>query len=91
MLKLKRKDRLKLGLLKLGEIAALAGVLPSAIRYYSNLGLLNVSDYTQGKYRLFKKDETLSRMAKIKELKEKGLTLEGIKKKLEERALFNHD
>ena len=82
MLKLKRKDRLKLGVLKLGEIAALTGVLPSAIRYYSNLGLLKVSDYTQGKYRLFKKDETLARMARIKELKARGLTLDKIREKL---------
>jgi len=82
MVNLKRKERLKLGLLKLGEIAPLAGVLPSAVRYYSNLGLLKVSDYTQGKYRLFKKDETLARMAKIKELKSKGLTLDKIKKEV---------
>jgi len=82
MINLKRRKRLKLDLLKLGEIAALAGVLPSAIRYYSNLGLLKVSDYTQGKYRLFKKDETLARMAKIKELKNRGLILDVIKKEL---------
>jgi len=82
MINLKRRKRLKLDLLKLGEIAALAGVLPSAIRYYSNLGLLKVADYTQGKYRLFKKDETLARMAKIKELKNRGLILDVIKKEL---------
>ena len=79
MIKLKRKDRLELGLLKLGEIAPLAGVLPSAIRYYSNLGLLQVSEYTQGKYRLFNKEETLDRMAKINEFKEQGLALDEIK------------
>lgn len=80
MIKLKRKERRKLGLLKLGEIAPLAGVLPWTIRYYANLGLLKVSDYTEGKYRLFKRDETLAKMARIKELKEKGMTLEEIKK-----------
>ena len=81
---LRRKERLKLGLLKLGEIAALTKHLPSTIRYYSNLGLLKISDYTQGKYRLFKKDETLAVMARIKALKEKGLTLGEIKEKLKE-------
>lgn len=81
---LKRKDRLKLGLLKLGEIAAKTGDLPSTIRYYSNLGILKVSEYTQGKYRLFKKDETLTKMSRIKELKHQGLTLNEIKKKLTE-------
>lgn len=79
---MKRKDRLRVGLLKLGEIAAHTNNLPSTIRYYSNLGLLKISDYTQGKYRLFKKDETLARVAKIKEMKREGLTLVEIKKKL---------
>lgn len=79
---IKRKERLKLGLLKLGEIAPKAGVLPSAIRYYSNLGLIKVSDYTQGKYRLFNEKETLERMAKIKDLKNKGIILDDIKKKI---------
>ena len=80
MIKLKREERLKLNLLKLGEIAKLAGVLPWTIRYYANLGLLNVSNYTEGKYRLFMKDETLGKMIKIKGLKDKGFTLGEIKK-----------
>jgi len=83
MANLKRKERLKLGLLKLGEIAKLAGVLPWTIRYYANLGLLDVFDRTEGKYRLFNKDETLLRLSRIKEFKDKGLTLEEIRKKLE--------
>lgn len=80
--KLKRKERLKMGLLKLGEVAEKTGVLPSAVRYYANMGLLKVSGYTQGKYRLFDRDDTLSRMARIKELKNEGFTLTEIKKKL---------
>ena len=79
---LKKIDRLKLGLLKLGEVADATDSLPSMVRYYSNLGLLRISDYTQGKYRLFKKNDTLLRMARIKELKSRGLTLEEIKKRL---------
>ena len=79
---LKRRDRLKAGLLKLGEVAEATNSLPSTVRYYSNLGLLKISDYTQGKYRLFKRSDTLARMSKIKELKNKGFTLEEIKKRL---------
>ena len=79
---LTRKERLKRNLLKAGEIAKKAGTLYTTIDYYANIGFINIADYTQGKYRLFKKDETLARMAKIKELKEKGLTLEEIKRKL---------
>ncbi|NQU73293.1 MAG: MerR family transcriptional regulator [Candidatus Omnitrophica bacterium] len=83
MVTLKRKDRLKQGLLKSGEIAAKAGVLPSTIRYYSNLALIKICEYTQGRYRLFKESETLEKMSKIKEFKDKGLTLEEIRKELE--------
>ena len=79
---LKRRDRLKMGLLKLGEVAEATDSLPSTVRYYSNLGLLTISDYTQGKYRLFKKGETLERMSKIKELKRQGFTLDEIRRKL---------
>ncbi len=79
---LTRKERLKRDLLKAGEIAKKARVLYATIDYYANIGLLKVADYTQGKYRLFKKDETLARIAKIKELKSKGLTLDEIKKEL---------
>lgn len=79
---LKRKERLKAGLLKLGEIAEKTNTLPSTIRYYANIGLLNVADYTQGKYRLFKKDETIRRMMRIKDLKNQGIGLDEIKKKI---------
>lgn len=79
---LTRKERLKRNLLKVGEVAKMAGVLRSTIFFYANIGLIKPADYTQGKYRLFKKDETLARMAKIKELKTRGLTLEKIKEKL---------
>ena len=81
---LKRSERLKLGLLKPGEVAAITHTLPSTIRYYANLGILRISDYTQGKYRLFKKDDTLAAMARIKAFKEKGLTLVEIKEKLKQ-------
>jgi len=77
---LTRKERLKRNLLKVGEVANMVGVLTSTIDHYADIGLLRVEDYTQGKYRLFKKDETLVGMAKIKELKDKGLTLDEIKK-----------
>lgn len=79
---LTRKERLKRNLLKAGELAKKVGVLYTTIDYYTNIGLIEVVDYTQGKYRLFKKDEALARIARIKELKDRGLTLDKIKKKL---------
>ena len=79
---LTRKERLKKNLLKVSKIAKKAGVLPNTIDYYADIGLLKVDDYTRGKYRLFKKDETLARMARIKELKRQGLRLNEIGEKL---------
>lgn len=79
---LTRKQRLKRNLLKVGEVAKIAGVLTSTIDHYADIGLLEVGDYTRGKYRLFKKGEILAQMAKIKELKNKGLTLKQIKGKM---------
>ena len=78
---LTKKERLKRNLLKVGEVAKMVGILRSCVDYYADIGLLKVDDYTQGKYRLFKKDEVLARMAKIKELKDKGLTLNEIKER----------
>lgn len=77
-----KKERLARNLLKVGEVAKKAGVLRSTIWYYADIGLLKVAGYTQGKYRLFKKNETLARIAKIQGLKRKGLMLEGIKKNI---------
>ena len=39
-----KKERLKKGLLKIGEIAKEAGVLCSSIRYYTDVGLLQVAE-----------------------------------------------
>jgi DNA-binding transcriptional MerR regulator len=75
---LTKKERLKKNLLKIGEVAKMVGILRSCVDYYADIGLLKVADYTQGKYRLFKKNEVLARMEKIKELKDKGLTLNEI-------------
>jgi len=79
---LSKRERLKKNLLKIGEVAKMVGILRSCVDNYADIGLLKVADYTQGKYRLFKKDEVLARMAKIKELKDKGLTLNEIKERV---------
>ena len=79
---LPRKERLKKDLLKVGEVARIVRVLRSTIDYYADIGLLEVDDYMQGKYRLFKKEKVLAQLARIKELKDKGLLLTEIKKRL---------
>jgi DNA-binding transcriptional MerR regulator len=78
--KIKKKERLKQNLLKLGEIAQELGVLPSTINYYVDVGLLQVRAYTPGRYRLFRRDETILRFQQIKSLKRHGISISEIKK-----------
>jgi CheY-like chemotaxis protein len=69
-------------LLKISEVAELAGVLPSTIRHYTDLGLLSFAETTEGGHRLYKEWETLSRLARIKRLASRGATLPEIKAEL---------
>lgn len=69
-------------LLKISEIAKKVNVLASTIRYYTDLGLIEVSDYTEGGHRLYSEAAVLPRIRKIQWLEHKGLTIEEIKKEL---------
>ncbi|MFH1368402.1 MAG: response regulator [Elusimicrobiota bacterium] len=70
-------------LLKISEIAREAGVLPSTVRYYTDMGLLNVSGETPGGHRLYERDFTLQAISKIQFLSQQGLTMEDIKRELD--------
>jgi len=78
-----RRERLAKGLLKVGEIARKAGVLPSTVRYYTNLELIRPVDHTQGGYRLYRKKETLARIRRIREIKDNRTSLREIKETLD--------
>lgn len=78
VLKVKKSNRIEEGLLKIGEISNLAGLLPSCIRFYTQLGFLKVAASTPGGYWLFEKNETLKSLGEIKDLISKGLTMEQI-------------
>ena len=80
---LSRKERLGRGLLKIGEIAKLAGVAPSLVRYYTDIGLLKVAGYTKGGYRLYNKEETIRIIRHVKPSVERRRTLKEIKESLE--------
>jgi len=70
-------------LIKIGELAKLAGVLPSTIDFYVNNGLLKEAGRSQGDYRLFDEAESLRNIREIKTLQEKKrLTIQEIKKRL---------
>jgi MerR family Zn(II)-responsive transcriptional regulator of zntA len=79
-----RKKSLPKGLLKIGEMAKLAGVLPSTIRYYTELGLLEVTATTPGGQRLYNKEDTLGRIRAIKSIERRQLSLHTIRKILED-------
>jgi len=69
------------GLLKIGQLARLAGVLPSTIHFYTQEGLLRPKGWTRGGYRLYPQEETLRVLEKIDYLqREKRLTISEIKK-----------
>ncbi|MEW6556782.1 MAG: response regulator [Elusimicrobiota bacterium] len=64
---------------KISEIAQQAKVLPSTIRHYTDLGLLEISERTEGGQRLYDEQKTLTQLAKIKHLSSRGYTLPQIK------------
>lgn len=70
-------------LIKIGELAKLAKVLPSTIHYYTKEGLLNFADETRGGYRLYEKNRALNRIRLIRDLQSRyRLTISEIKKKI---------
>jgi DNA-binding transcriptional MerR regulator len=71
-------------LLKIGEMAKLAGVLPSTIRYYTEIGLVEPAGTTPGGQRLYDKEDTLSRVRMIKNIERKRLPLQKIKEIIED-------
>ncbi len=70
-------------LVKIGQLAEIAGILPSKVRFYVKEGLLSSVDRTRGGYYLFDKSQALSRLRLIDELKNKNrLSLAEIKERL---------
>lgn len=67
-------------LLKIGELAKAANVTVPTIRYWTQEGLLQVTETTPSGYQLYAPD-MVQRCARIQELKAQRLTLEEIKQK----------
>jgi len=74
-----KRIRLEKGLMKVGEIAEEAGVMPSTVKFYTEEGLLNVADYTTGGYRLFDRDATVRRVIAIRQMTARRLSLAELK------------
>ena len=67
--------------LRIGEVAALAGVSIDAVRYYEKRRLLNRAPRSTGNFRLFT-PETVERIQFIKQAQDMGLSLDEIKELL---------
>jgi len=73
-------------LLKISEIAKKSGVLPSTIRYYTDIGLIKVKGTTEGGQRLYSEEEVISILRKIKWFSQKGYSINKIKEILKEEV-----
>lgn len=69
------------GLLRIGEVAAAAGVTPRTVDYYTGLNLLAPAERTAGNFRLYG-PEAIERIAAIRKLEAHGVALEDIARAL---------
>ena len=70
-------------LIKTGQLAKRAGILPSKVRFYVREGILQPVDQTPGGYCLFDGTEAIERLREIYDLQSKErLTIREIKHKL---------
>lgn len=74
----------KTSFVRIGQLAKLAGIFPSKIRYYVQEGLLSPADRTRGGYYLFNESRSLDRLRFINELQQRErLSLTEIKERLD--------
>ena len=64
--------------LTIGELAEVSGTRLTTLKYYTELGILPFSQEGERLTRKYKKEKALERLGKIKELKEKRLTIKEI-------------
>ena len=65
-------------ILTIGELAEVSGTRLTTLKYYTELGILPFSQAGERLTRKYKEGEALERLEKIKELKEKRLTIKEI-------------
>ena len=68
----------KNNILTIGELAEVSGVRLTTLKYYTELGILPFNQAEKRLTRKYKEEEALERLEKIKELKEKRLTIKEI-------------
>ena len=79
-------------LIKTGQLARLAGILPSKVRFYVREGILQPVGQTPGGYCLFDSAEAIDRLREIDDLQsKKRLTIQEIKDKFCGAELEEHE
>lgn len=68
----------KNNILTIGELAEVSGTRLTTLKYYTELGILPFNQAEKRLTRKYKEEEALERLEKIKELKEKRLTIKEI-------------
>ena len=68
----------KNNILTIGELAEVSGTRLTTLKYYTELGILPFNQAEKRLTRKYKEGEALERLEKIKELKEKRLTIQEI-------------
>ena len=75
-----KKNMEKDEVLTIGELAEVSGVRLTTLKYYTELGILPFNQGGERLTRKYNKEEALERLEKIKEMKEKRLTIKEIVK-----------
>ena len=73
-----KKATEKNNILTIGELAEVSGIRLTTLKYYTELGILPFSQDGERLTRKYKEGKALERLEKIKELKEKRLTIKEI-------------
>ena len=68
----------KNNVLTIGDLAEISGTRLTTLKYYTELGILPFNQDGKRLTRKYNKEEALERLEKIKELKEKRLTIKEI-------------
>ncbi len=68
----------KNNILTIGELAEVSGTRLTTLKYYTELGILPFNQAEKRLTRKYNKEEALERLEKIKEMKEKRLTIKEI-------------
>ncbi len=75
--------------LRRGALAKALGITTPTVKYYTTLGLFPVHKRTDHGQYLYDEDEIRGRFHRIREFKEKRLTIEEIKDRLKIEVLIN--